>query len=570
MIRPLSTRFEEFQALLESNGQVVRDEASLATKKAQIDEANLQVIERQAASRFRDLGIGFWTKFSREQEENKQWFLWVAFQIETLCAQNTYEDILAALGSLPRDLPETFDRILAQLVKRGTSNINIGVKIFKRLAAAKQPLEMEQLREAIAIEPSQPTFCTRRLMNDVREALLCCGSLIAIDEEYSTAHFAHHSVKQHLLSACNNRALDINHFDADSADAEFGRICVTYLNLEELNEQIIKQRPPKTEITEYAFQIMKHALPPDNLSSMLALKLLKKERKSKVAIKLPTDLLKRFSIEENQPGRLNLALLPYIDAYWLLHTRNITPGDGFIWLFWRDLVVSGNYNTDPHVTPIQRDKAGNFDLFSVTELDHMALLNWEAEKQIRRAAMTLSEIPNGEMVFQNTRWRSAVNYMISKRKVRLLRALVEWTLDPACDLQLSDDFRKVAGYTHLEIAVVVAYRGDAELFQMCNMPIVPGVGLSVLVDYGFLRKLKADIIYEKIPDPYEYLPPYYRKPKMWTPLAVACIFGYEDIARHLLDTCTREELLPFIDPDFHREIMERHPKLQRLLHDYNS
>ena len=73
MIRPLSTRFEEFQALLESNGQVVRDEASLATKKAQIDEANLQVIERQAASRFRDLGIGFWTKFSHEQEENKQW-----------------------------------------------------------------------------------------------------------------------------------------------------------------------------------------------------------------------------------------------------------------------------------------------------------------------------------------------------------------------------------------------------------------------------------------------------------------------------------------------------------------
>ena len=64
-------------------------------------------------------------------------FLWVAFQIETLCDQKTDEDILLALESLPKDLPETFDRILAQLNSSGNSNINLGTKIFKRVAAAK-------------------------------------------------------------------------------------------------------------------------------------------------------------------------------------------------------------------------------------------------------------------------------------------------------------------------------------------------------------------------------------------------------------------------------------------------
>ena len=145
--------------------------------------------------------------------------------------------------------------------------------------------------------------------------------------------------------------------------------------------------------------------------------------------------------------------------------------------------------------------------------------------------------------------------------------LVEFALAPGCDLRVSTAFRRATGYTHLEIPVVVAYQGDSELYKACNMPAVPGVCLSILLNYGFLCKLKRTAIFESVSDSYAYLPGSYRRPNMWTPLAVACVLGYEELVRHILDVSTLEELLPFIHPEFHGKIMEKEPKLRQLLLD---
>ena len=42
-------------------------------------------------------------------------FLWVAFQLDSICSQETDESIINTLQSLPKDFPETFDRILRTL-----------------------------------------------------------------------------------------------------------------------------------------------------------------------------------------------------------------------------------------------------------------------------------------------------------------------------------------------------------------------------------------------------------------------------------------------------------------------
>ncbi|OQU98575.1 NACHT domain-containing protein isoform 2 [Cladophialophora immunda] len=46
-------------------------------------------------------------------------FLWVVFQLESICAELTDEGILQALQSLPKDLPETFDRVLRRWQRKG-------------------------------------------------------------------------------------------------------------------------------------------------------------------------------------------------------------------------------------------------------------------------------------------------------------------------------------------------------------------------------------------------------------------------------------------------------------------
>jgi len=84
---------------------------------------------------------------------------------------------------------------------------------------------LEELREAIGIEPGQTDLVAARLVNNMRQALACCGSLVTVDEEQRTVHFAHHSIKQHLISEPTEDALAQYHISMPEAELEAGQIC---------------------------------------------------------------------------------------------------------------------------------------------------------------------------------------------------------------------------------------------------------------------------------------------------------------------------------------------------------
>lgn len=80
-----------------------------------------------------------------------------------------------------------------------------------------------------------------KLVNDVLKSLEACGSFVIVDEELSTVHFAHSSVKQHLLSEPTNPDVehDVHHYHIGSsqADKNLGKLIVTFLNLLALSSQ---------------------------------------------------------------------------------------------------------------------------------------------------------------------------------------------------------------------------------------------------------------------------------------------------------------------------------------------
>lgn len=67
-------------------------------------------------------------------------FLWVAFQIDSICSQKTDGAILIALEDLPKDLPDTFNRILRKLQHSNAADPVFCKKIFDLVAAAQRPL----------------------------------------------------------------------------------------------------------------------------------------------------------------------------------------------------------------------------------------------------------------------------------------------------------------------------------------------------------------------------------------------------------------------------------------------
>ncbi|PZD35045.1 Arp, Ankyrin repeat protein [Pyrenophora tritici-repentis] len=151
-------------------------------------------------------------------------FLWVALQIRSLCSMKTDHAIREALADLPKDLSETFARILR---KSGSSDPALQAKTLQSVLAAYRPLTTDELREALSVTPGDATWDPSRILNDAYSALACCGCLLAVDEEELTVRVVHHSVKQYVLDGLNG----VKHigFSFDEAQRMLADTVVTYL-----------------------------------------------------------------------------------------------------------------------------------------------------------------------------------------------------------------------------------------------------------------------------------------------------------------------------------------------------
>ena len=163
-------------------------------------------------------------------------FLWTALQIKALCAMKTDDDIRQAIADLPKDLSETYSRILRRVKDLG---MNYQKSILELILVAYRPLTMEELRDALSVTPGDTTWDSSKLINSIRSTLTCCGALIDIDEEDSTVRLLHHSVMQYLLGG------PTYWIRLDCANRTMVDIIATYLNYNVLDTQLSIAVPPK-------------------------------------------------------------------------------------------------------------------------------------------------------------------------------------------------------------------------------------------------------------------------------------------------------------------------------------
>ncbi|TIA29036.1 hypothetical protein D6C79_10067, partial [Aureobasidium pullulans] len=165
--------------------------------------------------------------------------LWIMFQLEELCSRKTDESIRTALKNLPKDLFETYNRLLARIVEEGS--MDVCKKVFRYMAVAKRPLTSEELGEAISIEPCQPYFMRERMINNPTNIIRWCHGLAVLDELNETLQFAHSSVRDFFCSLeTEHVVLHGFHFVQEQVEREFGDICVTYLSFNDFKQQLAK------------------------------------------------------------------------------------------------------------------------------------------------------------------------------------------------------------------------------------------------------------------------------------------------------------------------------------------
>ncbi|OSS44401.1 hypothetical protein B5807_10865 [Epicoccum nigrum] len=284
-------------------------------------EADLERCLRQGQLNIRDP-----TLISKIQdallEGSQGMFLWVALQIQSLCSMNTDHAIQEALSDLPKDLSETYARVLH---KSGSSDPALQAKTLQLVLAARRPLTTDELLEALSVVPGDATWDPSKVLNNIYSALGYCGCLLITDEEEFTVRVVHRSVTQYLLNETDN-AKHIK-FSLDEAQRRLADIIVTYLGYGVFGTELSKARVLPLAARSAPSAIVQSALGSSSASRDLALKLLKARRQSK--FDLSRVVAEVRGAVESKP-QLVFRFYDYAKKYWQDHIWHVSGKDAKI------------------------------------------------------------------------------------------------------------------------------------------------------------------------------------------------------------------------------------------------
>ncbi|KAI1165995.1 hypothetical protein F5B18DRAFT_116374 [Nemania serpens] len=238
-------------------------------------------------------------------------FLWVALQIRSLCAMKTDDSIRQGLADLPKDLSETFSRILRRSAVYGEPYQR---RILELVTVARRPLTTEELREALSVVPGDAIWNPARLLNDVFSTLACCGSLIIADEEELTVRFVHHSVKQFLLSSFRD-STNIA-FTTNNAERKMADITITYLNYGVFETQLSTMVVPQIMAGPAPSRILRSTLDSSKSVQNAALELLKFRKRPNYDI---GKTLAKTSKLYTSRSMDEFHFFSYANSYWFQH-----------------------------------------------------------------------------------------------------------------------------------------------------------------------------------------------------------------------------------------------------------
>ncbi|USP79227.1 Arp, Ankyrin repeat protein [Curvularia clavata] len=259
-------------------------------------------------------------------------FLWVALQIQTLCSMKTDYAIREALADLPKDLSETFARILR---KSGSSDPALQKKTLQFVLAAYRPLTTNELRDALSVTPGDKNWDSSKILNNIYSALACCGCLLAVDEEELTVRVIHHSVKQYILDTPDG----VNHakFSFKEAQRTLADTVVTYLSYSVLGTELSRVKAHAIAVQSAPSKIVEAAIGSSSTARDLALKFLGSRRQHEFDISRA--LAKAQSSRNSKPEHAFM-FYTYAKTYWQDHVFYVSGQDAAIFRLCSKLIYS--------------------------------------------------------------------------------------------------------------------------------------------------------------------------------------------------------------------------------------
>lgn len=164
-------------------------------------------------------------------------FRWVECQFKALQSCPTSKTHFnSLLASLPRNLEDTYERILLNIDKALAEDAR---RVLTLLCTAARPLTTLELIHATAVElGDNPQFNKDRILEGDDEILKICPSLLEFGQN-SNVRIDHYSVQEYLESDRITGSLASQfHFERRAANTEVARTCLTYMTDPEVSELV--------------------------------------------------------------------------------------------------------------------------------------------------------------------------------------------------------------------------------------------------------------------------------------------------------------------------------------------
>ncbi|KAM0714721.1 hypothetical protein Q7P37_009738 [Cladosporium fusiforme] len=268
----------------------------------------------------------------------KGMFLWVALQLDDICRQTSDESIRLTVRHLPKDLRETYARMLSRI--QLDEKASLALQAFKWVAVSQRPLTLPELTEALAIERFTKFSRPERMVNDQSRIIPWCEGLLMLHED-GEIQFAHPTVKEALTGDRKLSGVGNFSFILLEADKEVGELCVTYLNFNDFKTQLVKASKPRHLLAHTVIESSLSA----NINKGLAKALLKLSRMRSRSSRDSLDVLRPL-IQAQPDGNGNPSIttavhhpfLAYASKHWLAHSRNFQQNDR-IWSLWHRMAT---------------------------------------------------------------------------------------------------------------------------------------------------------------------------------------------------------------------------------------
>ncbi|KAJ7722542.1 hypothetical protein B0H14DRAFT_3170152 [Mycena olivaceomarginata] len=124
-------------------------------------------------------------------------FLLAKLHLDSLSTKNTVKAVRDALNRMPKDLDRTYDEAMERIDRQNEDDRHLAHSVLTWVAYAVHPLLVNELREALAIEPGAESVDPDNLL-DTAIIISVCAGLVIVDEAMSVVRLIHYTTQEYI------------------------------------------------------------------------------------------------------------------------------------------------------------------------------------------------------------------------------------------------------------------------------------------------------------------------------------------------------------------------------------